>query len=276
MLNMVSGQPLIGAHSALHDSIDPAPLVGVDRVLALARRLAEFPAGVALDELARVTGSPKSTVHRGLAALRRAGFARQDEHGRYLLGDDFLRLAFEFHEARPDLARVRPALDDLVARVHETVHYTVLDGADVVYRAKVDPARTTVQLTSVIGGRNPAHATAGGKALLAQLLPDREAVESWIGLHGPLLQRTENTITRSEALARELAEIRGRGYALDKEENEYGVNCLAYAVWQSSPRQPSGALSVSALAYRCGVDELVARAPEIRQVIVDALGDVVR
>jgi IclR family acetate operon transcriptional repressor len=251
-------------------------LVGVDRVLALAHRLAEFPGGVALEELARLTGYPKSSVHRGLAALRRAGFARQDELGRYLLGDDFLRLAYEFHAARPDLMRVRPAMDDLVSRMRETVHYMVLDGADIVYQAKVDPARAAVQLTSAIGGRNPAHATAGGKALLAQLLPDREAVESWVGLHGPLVRRTEDSITTVAALADELEDIRRRGFALDREENERGVNCLAFAVWLTSPRQPSGALSVSALGYRCGVDELLARAPEIRQIIVGALGDVVR
>ncbi len=251
-------------------------LVGIDRVLALLHRLTEFPTGVTLDELARATGYAKSTVHRGLGALRRAGFARQDDSGRYLLGDDFLRLAFEYHEASPDLLRIRSALDNLAARLNETAHYIVLDGASIVYRGKVDPGNTTVRLSSVIGGRKPAHATAGGKALLAQLLPDEDAVDSWVRRHGPLVQRTENTITTVDGLSAELAEIRRQGYAVDREENDRGVNCLAFAIWRDSPQQPSGAISVSALSYRCPVNELEGHAPEIREVIIDALGAVIR
>ena len=85
------------------------------------------------------SASPKPTVHRALAALCRAGLAGKDGRGRYLLGDEFLRMAFAHHEARPDHLRVRPILDRLTARFGETSHYAVLDGTSIVYRAKVDP-----------------------------------------------------------------------------------------------------------------------------------------
>src|SRR3954471_18952541 len=88
-------------------------LVGADRVLAILAELARHAEGIALDEMARAMGSNKATVHRALAALRRAGFAGQDGRGRYLLGDEFLRLAFAHHEARPDHERIRPVLQDL-------------------------------------------------------------------------------------------------------------------------------------------------------------------
>ena len=83
-------------------------LVGSDRVLAVLRELAERPTGASLDELSKALTSPKATVHRALAALRRAGLATQDAPGHYQLGDEFLRLAFTHHEARPDHVRVLP------------------------------------------------------------------------------------------------------------------------------------------------------------------------
>src|SRR3954454_1918753 len=197
-------------------------LVGADRVLAVLKELALHADGVTLDELTKAIGSPKPTGHRGLAALRRAGFARQDSTGRYLLGDELFRLAFANHEARPDYVRVRPVLEHLAGRFGETAHYAVLDGRDVVYRAKVDPPTGGVRLTSVIGGRNPAHCTGVGKMLLAGALPTLEAVKSWVG-DQPLAARTPNTLRSAAALHRSLEEIRARGFAIEDGENEVGI-----------------------------------------------------
>jgi DNA-binding IclR family transcriptional regulator len=59
----------------------PDRLVGADRVLAILAELARHPEGIGLEEMARVVASPKPTVHRALAALRRMGFAGQDGRG---------------------------------------------------------------------------------------------------------------------------------------------------------------------------------------------------
>ncbi|HEX2809296.1 MAG TPA: helix-turn-helix domain-containing protein, partial [Kineosporiaceae bacterium] len=141
--------------------------MGSDRVLAVLAELGRHPAGIALDELAAAVGSPKPTVHRALASLCRARFANRDGHGHYALGDEILRMAFAHHEARPDHLRVQPLLEELSARYGETTHYAVLDGRSVVYRSKIDPVVGAVRLTSVVGGRNPAHCTAVGKVLLS-------------------------------------------------------------------------------------------------------------
>ena len=82
-------------------------------------------------------------------------------------------MAFAHHEARPDHVRIRPVLESLAKRFGETAHYAVLDGAEVVYRAKVDPPQRRGRLTSTVGGRNPAHSTAVGKLLLSNRLPTR-------------------------------------------------------------------------------------------------------
>lgn len=244
----------------------PAALVGSDRVLAVLGELAHHPNGVGLDQLARALDSPKPTVHRALAALRRAGFAASNGRGSYLLGDEFIRLAFTNHDARPDHLRVQPILELLSDRYGETAHYAVLEDRWVVYRAKVDPVAGTLRLSSTVGGRNPAHSTAVGKLLLSYALPDDAAVANWVG-RGVLVARTRRTKTTAPALVKELALVRRRGYSTEDQENEDGVTCLAVPMFLGSPSVPTGAVSVSALTYRTPLSALVRDVDALRAIV---------
>jgi DNA-binding IclR family transcriptional regulator len=241
-------------------------LVGTDRVLAVLTELARHAGGASLEELTRAVASPKPTVHRALASLCRFGLATRHGHGRYALGDEFLRLAFAHHEARPDHLRVVPVLTTLAERYGETAHYAVLDGHTVVYRAKVDPPAGALRLSSTVGGRNPVHSTAVGKLLLAYALTDDAAVTAWVR-EQPLPQRTPRTLTSADALAAELRTIRAHGYAVDDQENEPGIVCLAVPVFLTSPTRPSGAVSVSAPVSRTPLAALVAEAAAIRATV---------
>jgi IclR family acetate operon transcriptional repressor len=241
-------------------------LVGSDRVLAVLTELANHPGGVGLDLLSRTLESPKPTVHRALMALQRAGFAAKSGRGTYELGDEFIRLAFTNHEARPDHLRVQPILDALAERHGETAHYAVLEGRSVVYRAKVDPTTGAVKLRSTIGGRNPAHCTAVGKLLLSYVLTDDDAVREWV--RGPALEApTESTMTTAAELIAELALIRQRGYSTDDQENEPGINCLAVPLFLTSPTIPTGAVSISALSYRTPLASLISDVAAIRAIV---------
>ncbi|MET0735346.1 MAG: IclR family transcriptional regulator, partial [Microbacterium sp.] len=199
-------------------------LVGADRVVAVLTELAEHPLGITLDELAGLLRSSKPTVHRALATLRRAGLADMTGRGVYVLGDEYLRLAFRNLDGRPETARLQPLLEELATRYGETAHYAVLAGHDIVYRAKMDPPQGAVKLTSVIGGRNPAYRTAVGKALLGTRLTDLAEVSAWLG-PVPLEQKTPNTLATAEALLSAIAQARRLGYAVDDQENEIGINC---------------------------------------------------
>jgi DNA-binding IclR family transcriptional regulator len=241
-------------------------LVGADRVIAVLTELAAHPQGVTLDELAGILNSPKPTVHRALATLRRASLAGLVERGVYVLGDEFLRLAFRNLEGRPETARVQPLLEELATRFGETAHYAVLDGADIVYRAKMDPPQGAVRLTSSIGGRNPASRTAVGKVLLAGL-PD--ALDRF---DFPLERRTPSTLVTRAQLQAELDQTRERGYGLDDEENEVGVSGLAIPVRLGGADAPSGAISISAVTFRTPLQRLVDAVPEIRAIIASHLG----
>lgn len=243
-----------------------AKRVGADRVIAVLTELAAHPQGVTLDELAGILNSPKPTVHRALATLRRSGLAELVERGVYVLGDEFLGLAFRNLEGRPETARVQPLLDELATRFGETAHYAVLDGTDIVYRAKMDPPQGAVRLTSSIGGRNPAYRTAVGKALLAGL-PD--ALDRFAF---PLERKTPHTRVTRAALQAELDATRERGYGLDDEENEVGVACLAIPVRLGGATAPSGAISISAVTFRTPLASLADAVPEIRGIIAAHLG----
>jgi IclR family transcriptional regulator, acetate operon repressor len=253
-----------------------AALTGSDRVLDALKKLAAHSSGVSLEGLARELGAPKSSTHRALAALRRAGFAEQDDRGRYRLGSELVRIAFDYHERRDEVDLVRPVLQTLADWLSETAHYAQLEGAEVVYLAKIEPTGQAITMSSRIGGRNPAHSTGVGKAMLAHVLGDDAAVREFVARNGPLAKRTRNTLVSARALGDDLRLSRERGYALDREESELGVNCIAFPLFLGSGRRPSGAISVAAVAMRTDVGKLESAAGRIRSAIEKALGPVTR
>jgi IclR family acetate operon transcriptional repressor len=263
---------------AAREASQPAArkLAGSDRILAVLRILGDYPRGVGLDQLARDTDIPKSSLHRALAALCRARLADHDARGSYRLGLEFVRLAFTYYERLDRRHVVEPLLQSLAERFGETAHYAELDRAEVVYLAKMTPPGQGAQMTSIVGGRNPAHCTGLGKALLAYELVDAEAVEGYATANGPLVQRTPNTLVDAGALASNLELVRARGYALDDEESEQGINCIAFPLFLDYPTRPSGAVSVAALAHRTALTELEQAAGEVRDLIERTLGTVTR
>ncbi len=250
---------------------EPKSANGADRVLRALRLLAERPRGVRLEDFSHDLGAPRSTTHRVLATLCRAGLAYQDENGWYRLSLEFLRLAFKHYEALDVRNLVQGILESLVERLGETAYYAQLDEAEVVYVAMVN-APGYLHTASVVGARAPAYRTGLGKALLAYSLVDRAAVVRFVEKYGPLQASTTNSLTSSGALDRDLAATRSRGYALDNEENEAGVNCIAFPVSLGTVERPTGAISVAAIKLRTPLSELVAHADEIRDLIERHLG----
>lgn len=241
-------------------------------MLATLTEIARHPRGVRLEELAKAMSSPKSSVHRALSALRRAGFVAHDQRGDYRLGLEFLRLAFDHYQGLDERALIDPLLHELSERFNETAHFAKLDGGEVVYVGIVKSGGV-INMSSTIGGRNPAHATAVGKALLMHALPDAAAVARYVKQFGSLERRTANTITDAAALVRELEWSRKRGYAVDREESDPGVNCLAVPIFVGPAAQPIGALSVSGLVARTPLASLVKAFPDFRAIVRKHLGE---
>lgn len=253
-------------------AVEASALTGSARVLAVLRHLAENPAGTRLGEVAAALDAPKSSAHRALGALVQAGFARQDAQGVYHLGFDLLRLVFGYHEARAPSLTVGPLLRRLAEETGETTHYGVLVDGNIVYQAKVSPSRPTFQMSSVIGGSNPAYRTGLGKALLMHELTDRTEVDRYVAEYGPLEARTPHTLRTPEALHEALAEGRSNGYMLDMQENDLGIVCVALPLFLDSPTRPTGAVSISAVVSRTTPQDLVSWLPRIREIVTEELG----
>jgi IclR family transcriptional regulator, acetate operon repressor len=247
---------------------DESPVASVDRALQILTVVSSASRGLSLDELSGHLAIPKSSLHRILAALKYRGFIAQPESGGpYFLGTELLATAFRFYDVLDLRALIHPLLVRLTGELRETTHMAVLDGAEVVYHDKIQ-ASHTITMSSVIGGRNPAHATGVGKALLAWTYPTDEAVRAWASLWAPLKAATPNTITSVPRLIKELALVRERGYALDMEENEIGVRCAAVPIFLGRP-VPATAVSVTALGTRAEAGRLAEIGSLLRQVVAE-------
>jgi IclR family transcriptional regulator, acetate operon repressor len=213
-----------------------------DKTLVVLEALADHSR---VADIAKSTALPKPTVHRILQTLVRHGFARSDGQGEYVGGPRILSLAGRFLQRLDIAEQVRPILRDLQERSGWTVHLALLSGDEAVYAAKLEDAKPYT-LASRVGMSLPLHCTSIGKAILATM-PDAE-VRALLARTG-MPARTEHTLTDEDSLLNDLAEVRGRGYAEDHEENEAGVRAVGAAVFDHTG-EVLGAVSAAALVYQ--------------------------
>jgi len=193
----------------------------LERAFDLLEHLADAGGEMALSELTEVSGLPMPTIYRLMRTLVNQGYVRQEPSKRYALGPRLVRLGEGASRLLGTWAR--PVLARLVDEVGETANMAVLEGDEAVYVAQV-PSRHSMRMFTEVGRRVQPHCTGVGKALLSQL-PD-ERVKEILARTG-MEPHTPNTLTSPEALLAELAQVREQGYAVDDEEQELGVRCVA-------------------------------------------------
>lgn len=178
-------------------------------------------------ELAARLNLHKNNVFRLLATLEVRGYIEQDKKsGNYRLGIKTFEIANIFLHHLGLRRQAKPVLEELVARCDETAYLAVLDGPEVVYLLMQETTQT-VRIVPRVGRRLPAYGTASGKVQLAYESIDRlnELFRDY-----PLKRYTERTIVDFEALKEHLKEVARLGYAIDDEELEDGVRCVAAPV----------------------------------------------
>lgn len=225
---------------------------GQPRVQSLERTFAilETLAGaeeLGLVEIATRTGLQPSTVHRLLATLVAHGYAAQSvASGRYMLGYKVAELAAALNRRTERLRMLAHShLTSIQKVTGESASLTVLEPPNVVYVDQVQGSRS-VRMFARIGAAVPAHTTAAGKAMMAFM--EAEAVAETVGKK-PLRQLTQHTISTLTALHEELETVRRSGYAVDREEHELGVGCVAAPIFNYDASVVA-AISVSAPAPR--------------------------
>ena len=221
---------------------DKSGVQSVERIFQLIESLAAHPAGAGLQRLAQDTGLAKSTVHRLLASLVSLGYAAQDENGRYRLTLKMFELSSGIVNSMDIMDVAKVHLERLAQRTGEAVHLVIRDGQDSVYIYKTESG--PMRMSSRVGLRSPLYCTGVGKAILATL-PADEVAQIW--QHTTPQKLTAHTIVEFDALQAQLTEVRTNGYAIDDEENELGVRCVAVAIPGVGGRADS-AFSISGLA----------------------------
>ena len=201
----------------------------VDKAARILLRLARSGAASVAD-LSRDMELPRSTVYKILVTMERHGIVeRNPTRGDYHLGLRLIELGHRAQEETDLFAVVHPHLTALSSATGETVHFTVLDGLEVLYVDCVESTRR-LRTYSVIGVRAPVHATAVGKAILA--FAPRDLLDRL--LSGPLERITDNTITDPDALQLDLERTRERGYSVDDRENDPEIRCVGAPIVDAS------------------------------------------
>lgn len=224
----------------------------VARALSLMRLLAQGEGGSRLSDLARAAGLPVSTAHRLLTTLEQQGFAQfEPASALWHVGRDAFTVGLAYGRRLSFVAPALPLLRRLRDATRETANLGILDDDQLVTISQVE-SREIRRALSPPGRRVPVFCSAMGKAILATWRDDEVlALADRAGLP-PL---TTKSLRSREAALAEIARTRARGWALDDEEFNLGMRCLAAVVW-SPQGEAACAISISGAAVRLTEDRL--------------------
>ena len=203
--------------------VKPGRLSSVTTALRLLKAFSEKDDEIGISTLSKRLGIAKSSVHRLAVTLVSEGMLEQDpESGKYRLGIALFGLGALVRRRMNVSTQARPYLFALREKTNETVHLAILDGSEIMYVYNLESSQA-IRMRSDLGVRKPAYCTAEGQAILA--FRPAETVERII--REGLLPRTPQTITDPTRLMRTLDTIRQRGCAIEDEESEIGMRCIA-------------------------------------------------
>lgn len=225
------------------------------KLLGLLEALAASERPQRLGELAERANLTKPTVHRLLGVLTDSGWAVQREGGFYDLGPRARALGHADSAWGDGVDRAIHALADAT---NQTVHVAVLADGEVLYTHKASAPEAFI-MRSRVGVRMPAHSTAVGKVMLSTM-PEARVV-SLLMARG-MVARTVSTITDVDAFLSELAAVRSAGYAIDREENEENVRCMAVPIRLGD--SGIAGVSISTITFLTPEAALLALLPALR------------
>jgi len=206
---------------------------------------------LSVKEISEKLGLSKSTVHGIIKTLEFRGYLQQNPDDlKYRLGMKLFELGNRVSQ-QFDLGKIaRPVIKELVEKLKETVHLVMFERGEVIYIEKLDGPHA-LRIYSQVGKRAPIHCTGVGKAILAfQTEKEQEQL-----LAGELETFTEYTMTNKEEIKKQLESIRKQGYAIDDEEIELGLKCVAAPIFDHKGKA-IGAISCAAPKMRINEQRL--------------------
>ena len=260
-----------GRPRAFRDTTGQNTVQALDRGLTILSAVAAGP-GLTLTELAQRTGEAPATVYRALVTLAGHGMVEAEPEAQvWHVGPGAWRVGSTFLRRAKVVDRARAPMQALMRETGETANLGVERGDEVVFLSQVE-AHQAIRAFFPPGTVSPLHASGIGKALLAWGDPARPARLAAAGLQG----YTPRTLTTGAALAADLALTRARGWALDDEEKNPGMRCIAAPVFNAHG-EPIAGLSVSGPSFRLppeGAAALGARVRAAADGVTAAIGGV--
>ncbi|MFD2587044.1 IclR family transcriptional regulator [Croceitalea marina] len=221
----------------------------VDKTFAILEYFTVDRAEWSVTELAKELDASKSTVYRFLSDMQKRGIMYQDPvSGKYGLGLKLFELGNRVRIKSAFTDKTHPVLMEVAKNITETVHIGVFKDEQVYYVDKVESPQG-LRISTTIGSYSPAHATSLGKVLLAFSSYDENRFVQ------RLKRYTENTITDCGQLKEELKKIKKDGYAVDYEEFEIGLICVAVPILNQK-NEIVASLSAAGPANRFKKEEL--------------------
>lgn len=247
------------------------PVQSAARIFQVMEMLAD-QGEMGLMELSTALGLHKSTVHRLLMSLIYMGYARQDESSqKYMLSYKLVNMASRILDRMDILQIAKPYLEQLSDLSKETVHLVRREGNNILYIYKIEAKIGTIRMVSHVGMVHPMYCSGVGKAIMAAL-SESEVQKIWN--ESVVEKRTAQTITDYKKLRATLEEVRKNGYALDDEENEEGVRCIAASL-RGCQKEVLYAFSISGPASRmtkARIEELAVDVCRVQGELSKALG----
>jgi IclR family pca regulon transcriptional regulator len=231
----------------------------------------EHPAHT-ISELAAACELDRGTTFRLVHTLLALGYLAEVPVRKFRLTLKCLELGFVALSSQDLWAHAQPMLQECVPGVADAASLGMLEGADVVYLARVDRGLARHNIDRRPGRRVRAYGAALGHAMLAWLPVPRqvEILES-----AERLKLSERTLTDLEALLARLREVKARGYAVSDGENAYGLRTLAVPVLDAGG-QPVAGVSLTVDAQRMPLERLVESARPRAQSVAEALSAALR
>jgi len=245
----------------------------LQRGLQLLELLGKHPEGLTLAELTQMLSLPRSTGFNLAQSLVKMGYAFQSEDtGKYRLGLKMFETGASAVQQMDVMEIIRTCMTKIHGQINETMHLGVRSGTETLYIDKRDSTQS-IRMSSYVGAHAPLHCTSLGKAILSTYSDDE--IRQLYGVE-TLPAITEHTITTMAELLFQMQAIREKGYAVEREENNENVCCVAIPLRNRSGRAVY-ALSVSAPLFRMGEREqehcaqlLLEAQPRIERFLKDA------
>ena len=226
------------------------PIQVIERMTRLLEVLAQHPEPLGLKQISQYTRLHPSTAHRILSSMSADRLVDRVEPGSYRLGMRLLELG-NLVKSRISVRELAlPIMRELHAQTGETVNLSVRHDDEIVYVERTSSGRSAMRVVHVVGTRAPLHATAAGKLFL---LEEGFARLRDYAKRTGLAPKTRNTLSGIAFLERDLERIQSQGWAIDNEEAEMGVRCVAAGI-----RDDAGAL-VAALSLSTPADRMKAQ-----------------